>query len=93
MTTAFDQAYQAEDWTLYGFHYQASRDTANRIGARVFATTEWLEHEALTRLIENGPMTADATLADWRKLAREEALAFRALYAVAARIVQEETSE
>jgi len=41
-------------------------------------------------MLECCPQTSDASLADWRKMARDEALAFRALNAVASRIVSEE---
>lgn len=84
---------EQQEWNVGGVAYQADLNTANRVSTRVYATSEWLEYSALDNLLQFAPQTATGTLADWRRIAHDAAIAWRAFHEVAAQIVREEVGE
>ena len=93
MMSEWEDPCEAENWNVGGVHYRAGRATANRVSSRVYATPEWLEYSTLDNLLQFAPQTSTGTLDDWRKIARDAALAWRSFHVVAAQIIREEVGD
>lgn len=90
MATGYDEL---EEFTFAEVHYRATRDTANRISARVYATPEHASFVVANDVRESMGALHGATEADVRRAAREYVMAWRAYREVVAMVVAEETAK
>lgn len=90
MATAYDDL---EEFSMAEVYYRATRDTANRISARVFATPEHAAYVVAVDVRESMGGLHGATEDDVRRAAQSYVMAWRVYHRKVAEIVAEETAK